>query len=81
MVADLERFCALCWRWPNGALSDIRLVILSLTMYTKRHVVLQHVVAMSHCRSIRIEGLAYKQSDRATSSNALHDNTLFGVLH
>jgi hypothetical protein len=33
----------------------------------QRRVVMQHVVAMSHCRSVRIKGLAYKSSDRATS--------------
>jgi hypothetical protein len=33
----------------------------------KRRVVVRHVVAMSYCRSVQIEGLAYKPSDRATS--------------
>jgi hypothetical protein len=73
MVADLERFCASCWsqrqqdKAPNGALSDFRPVVLSLTMYAKRRVVVRRVVAMSHCRSVKLEGLANKPSDRATS--------------
>jgi hypothetical protein len=42
MVADLVRFCASCCRWRqhdkslNGALSNFRLVVLSLTMHAKR---------------------------------------------
>jgi hypothetical protein len=62
MVADLERFCVSCCRErqhdkaPNG---DFRLVVLSLTMLANRRVVVRHVVAMSHCRSAQIEGLAY----------------------
>lgn len=36
-------------------------------MYAKRGVVVRRVVAMSHCRSVQIEGLAYKPSDRVTS--------------
>jgi hypothetical protein len=53
IVADLERFCA------NAALSDVLLVVLSLTMYAKRRDVVRSVAAMSHCRAVQIEGLAY----------------------
>jgi hypothetical protein len=49
-------------------------------MYAKRHVVVRRVVAMSHCRSIQIEGLAYEPSDRAYCDNAPHNNAPFGVL-
>jgi hypothetical protein len=49
--------------------SDFRLVVMSLyiTMHAKRRVVVRRVVAMSHCRSVQIEGLACESSDRATS--------------
>jgi hypothetical protein len=73
MVADLECFCTSCLRYrqqdkaPNGALSIFRLVVLSLTMYAKRRVVVRCIVAMSHCLSVQFEGLANKSSDRATS--------------
>jgi hypothetical protein len=40
---------------------------MSLARHAKRRVVVRRVVAMSHCRSVQIEGLAYKPSDRATS--------------
>jgi hypothetical protein len=43
---------------PNGALSDFCLVFLSLTMHDKRRVIVQRVVAMSHCRSAQIKGWA-----------------------
>jgi hypothetical protein len=36
-------------------------------MYARRRVVVRYVVAMSDCRSVQIEGLAYKPSDRVTS--------------
>jgi hypothetical protein len=36
-------------------------------MHSKRHVVVRGVVAMSHCRLVQIEGLAYKPSDIATT--------------
>jgi hypothetical protein len=36
-------------------------------MYANRRVVVRRVVAMSHCRSVQIEELAYKPSDSATS--------------
>jgi hypothetical protein len=36
-------------------------------MHAKRRDVVRRVVAMSHCRSVQIEGLAYMPSDRATS--------------
>jgi hypothetical protein len=58
MVADLERVGASY----NCALLDFRLVVMSLAMYANRR-----VVVMSHCRSVQIEGLVYKPSDRATS--------------
>jgi hypothetical protein len=48
-------------------LSDFSLVDLSLTMHAKLRIVVQLVVAMSHCRSAQIEGLPYKPSDRVTS--------------
>jgi hypothetical protein len=80
MVADLERLCASCWRYNNTTkhqtvrcrtvvLSSCRLVVLSLTMYVKQCVVVRRVVAMSHCRSVQIERLPYKSSDRATTSH------------
>jgi hypothetical protein len=37
-----------------------------------------------NCRSVQIEVLAYKPSDKASSDhcdNTPHDNTLFGVLY
>jgi hypothetical protein len=71
--ADLVRFCAPSLRKrqhdkaPNGALSDFRLVVLLLTMHAKWRVVVWHVVAVSHCCSVQIEGLGYKPNDRVTS--------------
>jgi hypothetical protein len=40
---------------------------MSLTIYAKQRVVVRRVFTISHCRSVQIEGLAYKPSDRATS--------------
>jgi hypothetical protein len=73
MVANLERLRVSCCcqrkhdKAPNGTLLEFRLVVLSLTMHTKRHIVARRVIAMSHCRSAQIEGLAYMSNDRATS--------------
>jgi hypothetical protein len=44
-----------------------RHVVLSLTKYAKRRVIVWRVLAMSHSRSAQIEGLATEPSDRATS--------------
>jgi RecB family endonuclease NucS len=49
-------------------------------MYAKRCVVMRPDVAMSHCRSVQIEGLAYKPSDRKQRDNVKQNNALFGVL-
>jgi hypothetical protein len=45
---------------------------------TKRLVVMQRVFAMSHYRSVQIEGSAFKPSDRATLRQ--HDNAPFDAL-
>jgi hypothetical protein len=72
MVADFGTLlCVLLALATTGqsakhAFSDFHLVVLSLTMYAKRRVVVRRVVAMSHCRSVQIEGLAYQPNDRAT---------------
>jgi hypothetical protein len=72
MVAVLERFVCRVVASDNRQSAKRRvvglcLVGLSLTMYAKRR-----VAAMQHCRSVQIEGLAYKPSEgrhrnRATS--------------
>jgi hypothetical protein len=62
MVADLVRICVSSWPFI-----DFRLVVLSLTMHAKWCIVVRRIVAMSHCRSVQTEGLAYKPSDRVTS--------------
>jgi hypothetical protein len=68
-VLDNEKLWWLIWntfvrhvvasdKAPNGALLHCRLVVLSLTKHTKLRIVVWRVVAMSHCCSPQIEGLA-----------------------